>query len=175
MALDSDISNADTHLHVEFYTNDKAPYKDRPFVKIIVPGDQCNIIDQPVRDDHKERFPRQWLYYQMQNNEGVAMVGIPLAKWHEDKPEEFNDHKMAELQVLKFQTVEQVATASDAQMQRVGMGGVGMREQARAYLLGKNQTQSQSELAVARKELDELKTQMAALLKRKVGRPRKEA
>ena len=40
MALDSDIANADTHLHVEFYTFDKAPYKDIPFVRIMVPGDK---------------------------------------------------------------------------------------------------------------------------------------
>ena len=50
MALDSDIHNADSHLHVEFYTNDQKPYKDRPtpFVRIIVPGDKTNIVDQPV-------------------------------------------------------------------------------------------------------------------------------
>lgn len=176
MALDSDINNADSHLHVEFYTYDQKPYKDRPFVRIIIPGDKCNIIDQPVREDHKERFPRQWLHYQMQNNDS-PIIGTPLTKWHEDKPEEFNDYKMAELQVLKFQTVEQVATASDSQLQRVGMGAVGLREQARTYLLSKNQTQSQSELALARKELDELKEQMALLLaeKRGPGRPRKEA
>jgi len=88
MALDSDIANADSHLHVEFYTFDKEPYKDTPFVRIMVPGDKYNIIEQPVRDDHKERFPRQWLHYQMQNSEGGPAIGTTLQNWHLDRPEE---------------------------------------------------------------------------------------
>jgi hypothetical protein len=31
MPLDSDVANADAHLHVEFYVYDKAPYKDVAF------------------------------------------------------------------------------------------------------------------------------------------------
>ncbi len=64
MALDSDINNADSQLYVEFYNYEKDPYKGKPFVRIIVPGDKTTVIDQPVRDDHKERFPRQWLHFQ---------------------------------------------------------------------------------------------------------------
>jgi hypothetical protein len=41
---------------------------------------------------------------------------------------------MAELQILKFQTVEQVATASDSQVQKVGMGAAGLRELAKTFL-----------------------------------------
>jgi hypothetical protein len=81
MALDSDINNSDSHLHVEFYENDRAPYKGVPFVRILIPGDKTTEIDQPVREDHKERFPRQWLYYQMKNSEGV-MIGTPLQEWN---------------------------------------------------------------------------------------------
>jgi hypothetical protein len=149
MALDSDIANADTHLHVEFYTFDKAPYKDTPFVRIMVPGDKYNIIEQPVRDDHKERFPRQWLHYQMQNSEGGPIIGTTLQNWHLDRPEEFTDSQMAELQILKFQT--------------------------RAYLLRRNQSESSFELEQTRSELKELQEQMKALLSEKTrGRPKKE-
>ena len=82
---------------------------------------------------------------------------------------------MAELQILKFQTVEQVATATDSQLQRIGMGAVGLRERARVYLTQKNHSESSSELAKTRSELDELKAQMASLMsQRKPGRPRKE-
>ena len=177
MALDSDINNADSHLHVEFYTNDQKPYKDRPtpFVRIVVPGDKTNIVDQPVREDHKERFPRQWLYFQMQKGDG-PVIGTTLDQWHKDDEDEFNAHQMAELQILKFQTVEQVATASDSQLQRIGMGGAGLRERAKTYLTRKNQSANTSELEVTRRELDELKQQMAMLMEtKKLGRPRKEA
>ena len=177
MALDSDINNADSHLHVEFYTNDQKPYKDRPtpFVRIIVPGDKTNIVDQPVREDHKERFPRQWLHFQMQSGDG-PVIGTLLQQWNTDDEENFSLHQMAELQILKFQTVEQVATASDSQLQRIGMGGAGLRERAKTYLTRKNQSANTSELEITRRELDELKQQMAMLMAtKKLGRPRKEA
>ena len=175
MALDSDINNSDSHLHVEFYENDRAPYKGVPFVRILIPGDKTTEIDQPVREDHKERFPRQWLYYQMKNSNG-EMIGTPLQEWHSAEPEEFNDRQMAELQILKFQTVEQVATASDSQVQKVGMGAAGLRERARAFLNRKNNVKNTSDLDETKRELEELKTQMAMLMdQRKPGRPRKEA
>ena len=177
MALDSDIHNADSHLHVEFYTNDQKPYKDRPtpFVRIIVPGDKTNIVDQPVREDHKERFPRQWLHFQMQSGDG-PVIGTLLQQWNTDDEDNFSLHQMAELQILKFQTVEQVATASDSQLQRIGMGGAGLRERAKTYLTRKNQSANTSELEITRRELDELKQQMAMLMEtKKLGRPRKEA
>lgn len=174
MPLDSDIANADSHLHVEFYMYDKAPFKDTPFVRIMVPGDKTNIIEQPARDHHKERFIRQWLHFQSQNSDGVV-VGTKLEQWHNDKPDDLSDYQMAELQILKFQTVEQVATATDTQLQRIGMGATGLRERARSYLAHKNQSESNSELAKTRSELDELKAQMAILMaQRKPGRPRKE-
>lgn len=177
MGLDSDIHSADNHLHVEFYVYDKEPYKEKPFVRIIVPGDKTSVVDQPVRDDHKRRFPRQWLHFQMQNN-NAEVIGVPLIQWVKDDPENFSDMQMAELQIFKFQTVEQVATASDGQLQRIGMGAVGLREHARRYLSVKNQSSSQTEIEHTKRELAEVKEQMAALMaqmsEKKVGRPRKE-
>lgn len=177
LALDSDISNADSHLHVEFYVYDKEPYKEKPFVRIIVPGDKTTIIDQPVRDDHKQRFPRQWLHFQMQNN-NAEVIGVPLKQWVQDDPDNFNDMQMAELQIFKFQTVEQVATATDNQLQRIGMGAVGLREMARRYLQVKNQSSSQTEIEQMKEKYADMQEQMAALTaqlsEKKVGRPRKE-
>jgi hypothetical protein len=57
-----------------------------------------------VADHHKQRFPRQWLHFQMQNDD-APVIGTPLMQWHRDDPEEFNDMQLAELQILKFQTV----------------------------------------------------------------------
>lgn len=176
MPLDSDTHNADAHLHVEFYVNDSTDYKGQEFIRIVVPGDKTNIIEQPVRDHHKERFPRQWLYFRMNNSENMEAIGTPLAAWSAAQPDVFSSHQMQELQILKFQTVEQVATASDAQLQRVGMGGVGLRERARAFIQQKNSGESNKELADARAQLRELQAQVASLMAaKKPGRPRKEA
>jgi hypothetical protein len=82
---------------------------------------------------------------------------------------------MEELQILKFQVVEQLVRASDAQLQRIGMGAHGLRERARAYLERKNRSESSVELDKTRRELEELKAQMAEILaQRRPGRPRKE-
>jgi hypothetical protein len=175
MPLDSDVSGADAQLHVEFYEYDKAPYKGQAFVRIMAPGDKTNIIEQPVREHHKARFARQWLYYQMRNNEGPEL-GTPLENWHKEVPDELNDYQMAELQILKFRTIEQVATASDSQLQKVGMGAQALRERAKNYLARKNNSVFSDELSNTRKELDELKAKLAQLMEeRKPGRPRKEA
>ena len=175
--LDSDIANADSHLHVEFFISEEKDYKGKPFVRIIVPGDKTNIVEQPVRDDHKERFPRQWLYFQMKQNENGSddLPGTPVRVWAEADPEFMNRGRMEELHILKFQTIEQVATASDSQLQRIGMGATGIREKARLFLTQKTRADGSAELEQTRKELDELKAQMAELIAaRKPGRPKKE-
>ena len=180
MPLDSDVNNADAQLHVEFYTRDDGPNAGQPYVRIQAPGDKTNVIDQPVRDGHKQRFPRQWLYFQMQENEGAAnQMGTSLMQWHKDAPEDVNKDQIAELNILKFVTVEQLALASDGQLQRVGMGGVGLREKARQYLSRKNRAETSSELEDTKRKLAELQAQMQAMMAsegaKKRGRPPKEA
>ena len=180
MSIDSDVANADSHMFVEFYTFDREPHKDIPFVRIMSPGDKTNIIETFAKDFHKQRFPRQWLHYQMQND-GSTFIGTPLSEWATAKPEEMSGYQMAELGILKFQTVEQIATASDAQLQRVGMGSVGLRDRAREFLKAKNQSATSSELEDTKAELEKLKAQVSAMAeyvertneKRGPGRPRK--
>lgn len=176
MPLDSDVSNADSHLHVEFYTSDMEGYVGRPFVRIQTPGDKTNVIDQPAREDHKARFPRQWLYYQSQQGEAAAaQIGIPLTEWAKAEPAAINRDQIAELHILKFVTVEQLALASDAQLQRVGMGGVGLRERARVYLNKSMSGALRGELDETRAQLAALQAQLAALQEApRRGRPPKE-
>jgi hypothetical protein len=175
--LDSDELNADNHLYVEFYEYEKEPYKGRMFVRIMTPGDKTNIIDTFASDDHKVRFPRQWLAFQMKGSDETAMlIGVPLSRWRQERPDDLSEVQQAELQILKFQTVEQVATSADAQLQRIGMGAAGLRERARAYLTGKNNSEAQSKISAQQAEIDELKKQMQAFLseRRGPGRPKKE-
>lgn len=161
MPLDSDIDNADARLHVEFYEcKTEGPWLGKPFVRIIVPGDKTNVIDQPAREDHKRRFQRAWLNFQRQTGE-ANMVGTPLSQWHLERPDEFNAGQLEELTILKFQSVEQVAQASDGQVMRIGMGGIGVRERAKAYLSSKHAQASGADLAKAQAEIAELKALVA--------------
>ena len=45
-----------------------------PYVRIQNPGDHTSIMESPVLESHKRRFPEKWLYFQIQNNmvEGAA-------------------------------------------------------------------------------------------------------
>lgn len=160
MPLDSDVSNADAQLHVEFYEHEREPYKGVPFVRIVVPGDKTNVIDQPARDDHKRRFQRQWLFYLSKSSE-AQVIGTPLTLWRQERPEELLEGQFSELVILKFQSVEQVANATDGQLMRIGMGGVGIRERARQYLSSKNAQTSGAELAKAQAEIETLKAMVA--------------
>lgn len=166
MALDSDINNADSQLHVTFYENDVDPYKGVTFVRIITPGDKTVVREQAVNDDHKKRFPQKWLSYSMKD-EDATPIGTPLADWNKAQPEEFNDFQMAELQIYKFQTVEQLALASDSQLQRIGMGGVGLRERARQFLAAKNRSADAIELDNTKQQLAVLQAQMQDLINKR--------
>lgn len=170
MPLDSDIANADMHLHVEFYEHEKDPYKGKPFVRIMIPGDKTSVIDTLAGDHHKRRFQRQWLHFQAQSTDN-QVVGTPLSLWHKERPEELTDGQLQELLILKFQSVEQLAMAADQQIQRVGMGASGLRERARQYLSGKNAQFSGAELKAAQAEIVELRAMVANIAKMQAAAP----
>lgn len=172
--LDSDVNRADDGLQVEFYYFSAKGEPESPWVRIQTPGDKLNIPERPVEEDDKRRFPRQWLHFQLKNSEG-QIIGTPLTEWHKDAPTELNRGQLEELQILKFQSVEQLATASDSQLQKVGMGSTGLREKARLYLTNKNKSEATKELEKTRSELEELKAQMAELLAAKKAGKKLEA
>jgi len=162
MPLESDSSNADDKLFVEFYAYDRdGPHKGQPYVRIVVPGDKTSVIEQPAQQHYQRRFQRQWLNFQ--RNAGEAnLIGTPLSQWHSDRPLELTDGQLQELTILAFQSVEQVATASDGQVMRIGMGGIGIRERARAYLTSKHAQISGAEMT---KQADKIAMLEAALEK----------
>jgi hypothetical protein len=178
MPLDSDVANGDAQLHVEFFVAKEIDprFDGQPFVRINIPGDKTTVVEQPVREEHKRRFPRQWLYFQMKQDEvnGLQVLGTSLDEWCAASPEDLTKPQIEELRILRFQTVEQVAAASDQQLQRIGMGGPGLRERAKAFLARKNKSETQEELDKTKQQLAELQAQMSELLgARKPGRPRK--
>jgi len=165
MPLDSDVANGDSQLHVEFYERqvelpNNGGIRPTPYVRIMIPGDKTNIIDQPVRDDHKRRFPRQFLYFQMKNAPESAEVGTPLEDWNSECPDELTTGQLEELRILKFRTVEQIRGASDGQLQKVGMGASGLRDRARMYLARKNSTEADQKIA----NLEAMVAQLSALV-----------
>lgn len=143
--LESDINNPDAALGVLFYTKPiqntfmteqegRPIFSDVDMVRITTPGDDKNIIDTFAREDHKRRFPVQWAHYQNKQEGDQRLAGkTPINQWARITP------AMAEeLRAIKFLSVEDVASASDSNIQAAGMiSGMSphaFRDAARAYL-----------------------------------------
>ena len=162
--------NPDDLLHVEFYMHapldpnksqiaGKAVYGETvPFVRIMRPGDNTSIIETPVRNDHKARWPQRWLAFQMK--EGMIEGAIDVPGWKIEEWAVINESQVHELKYLRFSTVEQIAGASDAQIQRLGIGGLGLREQARQALKDKYQSAARMELETRDRQIAELSAQL---------------
>lgn len=184
--------NSDSVLAVKFYQKEVenqflTDQNQRPikymadFVRIEIPGNMLSIIDTFSNDDHKQRFPIQWAQYQ-NSRTAEQMQGTPLHDWPL-----LTSAQASELRHFKFYSVEQVAGASDQQVNQVhmivGMGGLAFRDRARAFLNTANgaaeSVKREEELAKRDIEIAELKEQMAQLLAmqepKRMGRPRKEA
>lgn len=124
------------------------------FVRIQRPGDDASVINAPAREDHKKRFPRQWMEFQMR--EGVPIDGANIPGWMIDEWDEMNEEQKRELKYMRFMTVEQIAYASDMQIQRMGMGGMGLRERAKAALRNRLDATVKEKIAERDKTIAEL-------------------
>ena len=179
------VNNPDDLLHVEFFWKEpvlqwqtEVQGKEvrgprTPFVRIVRPGDNTSIIETAVRDDHKARWPQKWLAWQIREGmiEGAGDIpGWKLDDWPGIKPDQLNEVKF-----LRFSTVEQLAGASDAQIQRLGVGGIGLREQARAALKERNRAEYKSEIDAKDKMIADLAARLDKLEKSQgtLGLPKK--
>jgi membrane protein involved in colicin uptake len=178
MAIESDISNADSRLAVQFYkktvkqdiASDEAGrpiFKEFDFVRIMIPGDNLTEIDTYAQESHKQRFPRQWAHYQNQVANHQDIIGTPLDQWPQ-----VSRSQAEELRGLKFHTVESIADCSDQQLQRIGMvAGMSphnFRLKAKAFLNLANDSAEvahrEAELQALREENDKIKAETEAKL-----------
>ena len=173
--------NPDSQLYVEFYwhepvnkwASEEATQKAgkrvvvkgerQPFVRIMRPGDQTTILETAVREDHKQRWPEKWLYWMMA--EGLVDEGAGVPGWKIDEWPHLKDQPdlLRELKFLRFHTVDQVAGASDAQVQKLGIGGPGLREQAKVDLRERMGREVKDQMAQKDKEIADMKEQLAKL------------
>ena len=170
MAIESDIQNPNGRLVVFFHKlakkNDfKSEQKGRPifddviYIKKMVPGDSLSIIDRPMYESDKNEFPQQWAHFK-NRQEGEQMIsGTPLIEWPI-----ISTAQAEELRGLKFYTVENVADASDAQLQRIGMlAGMSphsFRDKARLFL---NKAKGLAEDSKREEELANLREENAKI------------
>lgn len=189
--LDSDIGNTILP-YVRFYEKEvlngfKSEQENRPiydmvdFVRIEIPGNALSIIDTIAGEHHKQQYPMQWARYQNERTDD-KIEGTLLRDWAL-----LRASQVKELNHFQFYTVEQVANASDQQVNSVsmivGMGGHAFRDKARQYLkVAKDSALVQhqnEELGKRDAEIEALKQQMQELMmslndKPKRGRPAKD-
>jgi hypothetical protein len=169
MALPSDEQGADSRLQVRFYKKPvqleqesidagRPIYKEYDFVHICVAGDTLTEIDTFAQQSHKQRFPIQWANYM--NRVGASdeeVVGTPVAEWPL-----VSKSQAEELRAMKFYTVESIASASDQQLQRMGMAAgmspYAFRDKAKAFL---NLATTSAETDKREQEINALKEELA--------------
>ena len=169
MALPSDEQGADSRLQVRFYKKPvqqdqesmdagRPIYKEFDFVHICVAGDTLTEIDTYALQNHKQRFPIQWANYM--NRVGAndqEVVGTPVAEWPL-----VSKSQAEELRAMKFHTVESIASASDQQLQRMGMAAgmspYAFRDKAKAFL---NLATTSAETDRREQEINALKEELA--------------
>jgi len=132
-----DRHQGDENLYVQFFMHpmqDKAKtleegrpiFVDTEYIRIMVPGDKGNVIMREVRDDDRQRFPKQ--YQAFKNDEAEIVEGTPLTQW--------NFVTAAQVEELKYfgiRTVENLATVTDTNAQKF-MGINLLRQKAREYI-----------------------------------------
>lgn len=167
------MQKGDEKLHVEFrrelwqnpsesLLQGRPIFQEREWVRILIPGDNCNQINTLVEDHHKLRFPTLYEQFVNSREDQNTINGTPLSSWSAITRE------VAEkLRYKKFFTIEQVSTASDTQLNSIGMD-VGMqphdfRKLAIAYLESAGKTgeimRREAELDLIRHDNSDLRAQ----------------
>jgi hypothetical protein len=139
-------------------------YRSEDWIEILVPGSR-DRVRTPVRKEHRARFPEQWESYKRGDDRDVA-GGTPIGEW-----QGISRTRAAELKAQSFYTVEQLATASDQQIARLGHDARALQKQAQDYIAGREVLESErklraeieSQYATAAAELAELRRELAAL------------
>jgi hypothetical protein len=131
------------------------------YCRIMVPGDKQTIWEEAVREHHKQRFPREWMAWQI--SEGLIGGDGDIPGWKLSEWPELTEDQVRELLHLRFQTVEQLAGATDRQLQGIGMGGVALKEKARVALRNRMGAETREALEAERAEKEELKARLEKL------------
>lgn len=139
----------------------RAIFDEKPFVKIIVPGDRLNMVDAPVTPYHKQRF--QALWERFEKGLEAPETGTPLGEmpW-------MSVGMVEELRAFGVKTVENLANLNDGVVSRI-MGATMLKAKAQAFLdaaqADSQNSQLQAALAERDNEIDLMKHQMAEMQK----------
>lgn len=172
---------SDQGVNVEFY-QDSVPsmiqseqaghpvFVEKPFIRIMIPGSQNTIIEVPVDDTHKRRFPIQWARFNA-GESNAEMTGWKLEAWPA-----INTAQVKTLKYMNIFTVEQLAGMSDGAAQAVGMGALELKTRAKAAVAAAAGNAATEAQAIENKRLnDELEALRAMVSQLAKESPKEEA
>ncbi len=137
--------------------------------RIAIPGNPNLTVERPADGKDTRRWPRQWLFFQMQTGKIANAENVP--GWQIDQWDEMGEEQIRQLKHLRFYTVEQIAGANDAQIQGIGMGGQGLREKAKRALHERNGAAVNAEVQARDTLIAEMRAQMAEMMEMIKQRP----
>ena len=97
------------------------------WVTVIIAGDRNSQPSHKVSDIDRAKWPAE--YRAFKNGEKMPIQGTPLNEWSQ-----LSVNQVADLGSLGILTVEMLAGLSDEQIQSFGLGGLQLREKAKAYI-----------------------------------------
>jgi hypothetical protein len=135
-------------------------HDDVPYVRIHHPGERDQVIDRPVNDADKQRWPKQWM--QFKNGREQVCDGTPIDMLFPSWPSIADN-----LRSYGVHTVEQCADMSSHAMDSIGMGAQDYQTRAKEYLeaarSGADYHKYQDEVATLKRENDRLKRDVETL------------
>lgn len=111
-------------------------FEDKDFIRIRT-GDKNFIYDQPVNDQMKARYAKEYANYKQ--GKLTPLIGTPLDEWAQISA--------SQVETLKYhglRTVEELSTLTDAALQSLGMGYFEIRKKALKFVESKKDVEMQS-------------------------------
>lgn len=152
-------------------------YTDKEYIRIIVPGDRNSEVCRPVRAEDHQKFGAQYRDWKAGLEQRAP--GLPLAEWPG-----LSASQVDTLRYSHITTVEQLAEVSDQNLSKLGMGYETLRQRARDYFaaakgmaplddLRRKFDEQASHLAMAQKQVDDLRRELEALKAGSEAAPRR--
>lgn len=98
-----------------------------PHVRVQTPGEHLNVVDRPIEDNDKRRWPRQYDAYL--HNQTQIPEGTPIDLMFVNHP-----HVADNLRGHGIYTIQQLANLSAHALLQVGMGAQEYQNKAKSYL-----------------------------------------
>ncbi len=141
-------------------------FDDTEMVEIRVRGQKDNVVLRPVRQDDMQRFRDAYRFFR--EGKTLAESGTPLSVWPS-----ITASQVEEFRYLGFNTIEDLASASEAVLGRVP-GLHGLKNRAIAFIeaakgnaplekMNKELEDKQNQITSMQNQMAEMQKQMAAL------------